>query len=114
MDIKMSRSKHGGLSAETRILLPGVKTKAMNGDEGGEAMLSITTSKRSRGLSSSATVITVRPGGIVSFVIFADYSKTVAVSGDRATEKAIRELHATALAKLPTIMAEVGAHYTKE
>lgn len=83
----------------------------MSGDKG-EPQLHITTCKRSRGLSTNASVMLAGFHSL-SHAFPADFSKTVCASDARATESAIRALHAQALAGVDSLIAEAVAHYAK-
>jgi hypothetical protein len=79
--------------------------------------LRITTSKGSRGLSTSASRVKVEADlgtGFTgfSFMMFQDFSKTVAENrAARCTENTVRLLHEEALAKLDQIKADCAAFY---
>jgi hypothetical protein len=102
----VKRTMHGDLQAETRIPL-GFDNKELR----------ITTSKWGGGkVTARASVVTITDVGYTFAIgIFGsgkgDYSKTVAWEQTRATEKAIRRVHAQALAQAYGIEAEARAHY---
>lgn len=101
-----------GWTARTELDLPGLSKPADigMGDRPVIGLLTIATSKGRNELSSRAT-IGFKGDGFVTHRMFTDYSQPVASSASRCTEKAIRELHAKALDKLPDILASVAAHY---
>lgn len=81
-------------------------------------VMRINTSKGSRGLRSSVYCgILYRSAGSTSGFIglkmcmFGEYSKDFPAPGKRATEKAIRELHASVLEKAEELIAEAEAFY---
>lgn len=76
-------------------------------------VLDITTSKANAGLSTTASVAKVE-GGFSTFVMYQDYFSTVARSQARCTERNVSLLHEEAMAQLPTILAEVEAHYAED
>ena len=80
---------------------------------GREAVIQITTCKRSRGLTSTASVMWVS-GDALTCVLFQDYSKPLIQEVTRATEKAIKTQHGKALAMLDSVISEVDTFYSKE
>jgi hypothetical protein len=97
-EFAIAKDIRNGWQAETRIAL-----------EGGRH-LSITTRKGPRGLRTSAQAYRIE-NGFMTFVMFGDYSKTLAQSAARCTEKAVADLHRQALGQLDAIKAEVLAFY---
>jgi hypothetical protein len=101
--------KPGDLRAENCFSLGAVKD--------GERMLTISTSKSYRGLTSRASVSTHKDR-MTSHVVAlggsgGDYSKAI-ITADafvRGTEKNIKAQHTAALAQIETILDEVRAHY---
>ena len=87
-----------GWQAETHIPL-----------EGGRH-LSITTSKAGGNLRARAQAYRIE-NGFRTFLIFSDFSKSVAQSDTRCTEKTVASLHRQALARLDEIKADVAAFY---
>jgi hypothetical protein len=80
---------------------------------GKQAVIQITTCKRGRGLTSTASVMWVS-GDSLSCVLFQDYSKPLIQEVTRATEKAIKTQHGKALDMLDSVISEVDAFYSKE
>jgi len=80
---------------------------------GKQAVIQIITSKRGRGLTSTASVMWVS-GDSLTCVLFQDYSKPLIQEVARATEKAIKTQHAKALDMLAIVISEVDAFYSKE
>ncbi|CAB4154900.1 hypothetical protein UFOVP653_40 [uncultured Caudovirales phage] len=97
MEMNISKGAYGW-KAETHIEL-----------EGGR-LLDITTLKANGGLRSRAQCYR-RENGFITYVLFGDYSATLAASQARCTEKAVADLHRQALGKLDEIKAEVVAFY---
>lgn len=62
-------------------------------DLGNNRVLTINTCKRNGGAIVSHASVAKRDGAFLSHIIFQDYSARVAIGGNRATEKAIAELH---------------------
>lgn len=97
MNTQIRKDSHGW-QAETRLPL----------DCGRH--LSITTRKGNSGLRSGVQVYRIE-NGFMTFVMFGDYSATLAKSDARATEKTVTALHEQALAKLEEVKAAVTAFY---
>jgi hypothetical protein len=101
----VTRSMRGDLEAENELPM----------SEKGR-VLTITTHKSGRHLTTRAQSCKVdySTPGIVSrsFILFGDFSKVVAQTDKRATERAIREQHTAALAQAETLLAEAEAFYT--
>jgi hypothetical protein len=109
METKVSKG-HYGYEALTEIPLSGVST--ISGGPGSEAVLRISTAKRSSGgLSTFASVVCKAPDGGFSFMAFQDYSKNVGANPVRCTEKNVRALHALVLAEVAMIEADARAYY---
>jgi hypothetical protein len=115
------RKDRDGWRAETRITLPDVQAHALTHrpEEKGETVLSLTTSKRTRGLSTFASVAFHAENGFTTHAMgmgtgLGDYGRTILQSGDRCTEKAIARLHAEALNLVPTVLEAVRAHYAAQ
>lgn len=102
--VNVTRSMRGDLEAENELPM----------SEAGR-VLTIRTSKGSRGLRTSAQSCKVEASAngfsSRSFMLFGDFSKTVMQSDKRATEKAIREQHAAVLANADALLAEAEAFY---
>lgn len=91
-----------GWQAETRIELDT------------ERALQIRTSKGTRGLQTSATVIKPTPTGF-TWSPFEDFSEALREGkGLRCTEKAVMEEHAKALVDVDLLIVRAAAHYKKE
>lgn len=106
------KSPHNGNEMQTVIPIDVITAcQRISGDKG-EPQLHITTCKRSRGLSTHASVM-LKGECTLSHAFPADFSKTICQSPARATESAIRALHAEALARVDGIIAEAVAHYAK-
>lgn len=95
--------KRNGLEAKTVIPMEGNRR------------LWITTSKGSRGLWTSASVIHEKSGGIITHVFGGaegDFSESVRRDPKaRATEKAIRTMHEDALRDADRIVVAATMHY---
>jgi hypothetical protein len=76
-------------------------------------LLTISTWKRTDGggLMATARVGAINSDGTLTTVIFGDFSHTILRAMDRAREKAIRSLHARALAEVPALMVDVVSFY---
>lgn len=101
--ITVTRNMRGELRAENEIPM----------SEPGR-VLTISTSKGSRGLRTFAQSCTISDSNGFkgrTFVMFGDFTKTVAQSDKRATEKAIHEQHAAVLRQLDAILMEAEAFY---
>jgi hypothetical protein len=98
MEMQLSKGRDGW-KAETHIEL----------DNGRH--LSITTRKGNGGLRTGAQAYRIE-NGFMTFVLFGDYSATVATGPARCTEKTVAELHRQALAKLDEVKAAVAAFYS--
>jgi hypothetical protein len=102
--VRLEKSKHRGWQATTDVALEGTRVLRFN------------TSKResngrAAGVSAFASVHKVERG-FMSFELFGDYSKTVALDANaRSTEKTVALVHAQALGQLDAILAEVKAYY---
>ena len=108
MDTTVRRSQYGDLFAETVVPLGADRRE-----------LRIDTRKGFRGLRTSATVVQVSEDGR-SFTHamglgtgLGDFSRTLRQQDPkvRATEKAIRSLHADALTEIDATLAAARAHY---
>lgn len=97
-EFAIAKDIRNGWQAETRIALDGGRH------------LSITTRKAFGALRARAQVSKVQDG-YSTFILFGDYSKAIAQSTARCTEKAVADLHRQALGQLDTIKAEVLAFY---
>lgn len=113
------RKDRDGWRAETYIELRDIQSHGTRDGKPGVTKLSISTSKRSRGLSSFASVAFHGEDGFTLHAMglgtgLGDYGKTVALSGARATEKAVRDLHVSTLARVEEIIEEARAHYAAQ
>lgn len=97
MEMNISKGRDGW-KAETSIKLDG------------GLWLDITTLKGNGGLRSRAQCYR-RENGFITFVLFQDYSATLATSPARCTEKAVADLHRQTLGKLDDVKAAVAAFY---
>lgn len=80
----------------------------------GAQVLRIYTGKSSNGvLYTSASVHFVRDG-MVTFVVFGDFRKTIQTERERCTEKTVRAQHQRALDVVDAIKAEALAFYAKK
>lgn len=107
-----------GYQAKTRIKLPGVTPVVCKGNMGngkvGETVLDITTGKASgKGISTFASVSFLDNQGFLSMALAQDYSKRIAQSDARCTEKSVKALHEAALGTLSTILLDVKAYYAE-
>ena len=76
--------------------------------------LQVRTSKGTRGLQTSATVIKPTPTGFI-WSPFDDFSETLRDGkGLRCTEKTVAKEHAKALVDVDLLMVRAAAHYNKE
>lgn len=100
-----------GWRAKTEMDLPGITlNEGMIGETTKQGMLTISTSKTSRGLETGASVA-FRDGRFMTHRLYQDFNARFAASDSRCTEKAIRTMHDAALAKLPTILECAYKHY---
>ena len=103
METKIRKGRNG-VEAQTYIDIPGSATRK----------LSIHTSKSSRkGISTFASVAEHKDG-LMSFVMFQDFSKIVIDEPLRCTEANVRAQHTAVLNSVPDILQLVAAHYTEE
>ena len=83
----------------------------------GDRILKLRTSKTYGGVDSFATVCIRKDCNVSGFVsethaLFSDFAKhRVAMANRRATEKAVREVHAQALRQMETLITEATAFY---
>jgi hypothetical protein len=108
--IKETRTGKGrdGWETKTKIDFDDVLTVR---DKVGRRRLTLSTYKRNRDLVTLASVSFVNDG-FESFMLFADYSKTVIKQPcARVTEKDVKRQHEEALALIPAIVGEVDAFY---
>jgi hypothetical protein len=75
----------------------------------GGRVLTINTCKRNGGVIVSHASVAKREGAFLSHIIFQDYSELVAIGGNRATEKAVAELHQTI--DFEAVIKAASAHY---
>lgn len=102
------RKGRDGWEAKTEMPLPGLTLT--EGDKVKPAILTISTSKTSRGLETGCSVA-FRDDMFMTHRLYEDFNARFAAKDTRCTEKAIREMHDAALAKLDTIKAAALAHY---
>lgn len=103
-DYTVSRNMRGELQGESIIPIDieGV----------GSRHLKVLTYKGSRGLQTSATVVKFGDDGAsCSFAMFSDFSKTIATSNARATEKNVGAVHSSALEGIGAVIESAKAHY---
>lgn len=98
IDTKVFKSLHLGWMAESRI--------PMEGDR----VLKIVTNKVRGGVGSFARAVAIK-GDMESFLMFGDFSKPLGARPARATEKAVREIHAAVLAGAEALKAEAASFY---
>lgn len=78
----------------------------------GKRYLRVESMKFNRGLACFAQCVEDDGDGCYSFVMFQDYNELLAEArGARATEKAIRAIHAEGLAKVDKALAAARAMY---
>lgn len=78
----------------------------------GKRCLRVDTMKYYRKIACVAQAVNDTGDGCFSFMVFQDYNKVLAVALDvRATEKAIRAVHAEGLTKVDAALAEARAMY---
>lgn len=97
MKIRVYKSKFNGWTANSEIEI------------GQGRVLQINTCKRNGGAIVSHASVAKRDGAFLSHIIFQDYSARVAIGGNRATEKAVAELHQTI--DFDSVIAAASAHY---
>ena len=102
------RKGRDGWEAKTEMPITGLTIT--EGDKVKQGYLTIRTGKTSRGIETGATVA-FRDGMFMTHRLYEDFNVRFAARASRCTEKAIREIHADALAKLDTIMGAALAHY---
>jgi isocitrate/isopropylmalate dehydrogenase len=112
-ELKMTKGQ-GGWKAQSEISLG--ECDGMFAGTRGERILKLSTYKHSRGGIWSLASVAVREnqGGYYSesTMLFQDYNKTVQhIAAARATEKAIKQAHETALQSFPAIIEEARAQY---
>ena len=73
--------------------------------------ISIGTMKRSSGLITTTVTGSRKEGEMYYFTVTKDYQMTWAVTGGKATEKAITSQHETAMQQIEKIIAESVAFY---
>jgi hypothetical protein len=100
-DVKVIRTMRGEIEARTLI------------DLGFNSLqLRVTTMKRSRGMSTNASVVHMKEDGCYTHMVFSDFSETLAAESGRATMAAIERLHRLALEqRLPAALEKVRAQY---
>ena len=102
MDTKIYNSKHDGWTAETKVALDETR------------VLRIYTSKRSDKWIWTYASVHHRNGTALTHAIYQDYSKPLAKSGLRCTEKNVSSQHKAILGIIDTIIADVHRFYAKE
>jgi len=98
----ITRNMRGELNAETIIPL------AFESRE-----LRISTHKQNRGIVTGAQVVVNKGDGCFSYVMFGDFTKTMATSQQRATVKTIAQQHEAALLSAESVLAEAIVFYTQ-
>lgn len=101
MDIRMSNND--GWTAESFVPVPGLPA---------DRVLHVSTWKHSNGyLFASVNLVTVMPDGKgYSWAMFSDYDKRIKGPPlKRASEKAVRDFHASVLAGIDPYLAEAAA-----
>lgn len=103
--------KSDGWEAKTRVRFHETIKNDMG--EEGHRCLTIRTYKTSRGALQTSASASIVAGGVESFVIFGDFSKTViSYPVKRVVEKDVRNQHAGVLiTDLPGLIAQVEAYY---
>ncbi len=76
-----------------------------------EVRISIGTMKRSSGLITTTVTGSRKEGEMYYFTVLKDYQMTWAVTGGKATEKAITSQHEIAMQQIEKIIAECVAFY---
>ena len=113
-ELKMTKGRDGW-KAQSEITLG--ECDGMSAGTRGERILKLSTYKHPRGGIWSLASVAVREhreGGYYSesTMLFQDYNKTVQhIAAARATEKAIKQAHETALRSFPAIIEEARAQY---
>jgi hypothetical protein len=80
-------------------------------DRPAERMLHISTSKNIYGGLSAIATVALHRDGAMSYAIGGDFHQLIVQNGDRCTEKAVRTLHAQALAQADALLAQARAFY---
>lgn len=111
-ETRMAHTKQEGWEARDVIIMG--RAKGHRGQEG-KRVLHMSTGKASRGgLRTTARCAVRTPDGCESWILFDDFSKTLAQSSARCTERAVRELHATAMAAIEAVLAEARTFYERK
>jgi hypothetical protein len=76
-----------------------------------EVRISIGTMKRSSGLITTSVTGSRKEGEMYYFTVLKDYQMTWAVTGGKATEKAITTQHKLVVAQIEKIIAECVVFY---
>lgn len=77
----------------------------------GERTLQITTMKRSGGFLGTIGTVGIRKGISFSFVLFEDFSKTLASEDCRCTKNAVITQHNAVMSDIDTVIAQVNKYY---
>ncbi len=102
MQTVTQKSAHYGWKSETGV------------DIGNDFEIRIVTMKRSNGsLTTNAQRVKVERG-MISFMMFSDFSKTYATSTDRCTEKNVKSQHEAVLANIEQIKLDCAAFYANQ
>ena len=104
------RKGRDGWTAKTEIPLEGITREDHTGTC--PAILSINTSKASRGGLQTTVSVAFQSGAFMSHRLYEDFSGRFAAEPTaRCTEKAIERMHDAALAKLDSIVDSARRHY---
>lgn len=107
-ETKTTKSFHGGWCSETMIPL-GFTT------EEGEAMLKVTTMKRSSGYVVTIASAVYAKADMITHLVFQSYQKTLqSIQVKQATAKVVEQLHKDVFPMLVQIVEEAKAHEQKE
>jgi hypothetical protein len=91
-----------GFSAENYVPLPDIADR----------YLRVSTSKRSNGSVSTVATVIKREGGFDTYIVFQDFSKTIASNKfARVTEKVIKAQQEAALAGIAAVAQEAVVQY---
>ena len=77
----------------------------------GERTLQITTMKRGSGELATTGTVGIRKGISFSFIVFEDFSKTLARETCRCTKNAVITQHNMVIDDIDRVIAQVNAYY---
>lgn len=100
-ETRIYKNAHGNWTAETQVPFPRHDSMVVH----------ISTQKVYSGEVVSRVTVDKIEGAFRTHRMFTDYSEAVERSRVRATEKAVREQHARAVARMDDIMKAAEAHY---